>query len=34
MISVFNWFAFFKLHTLFKLVPEIVQFCPPQSEII
>jgi len=25
---------FFQLHTAFKLVPEIVQCCPPQSEVI
>jgi len=24
----------FRLHTAFKLVPEIVQCCPPQSEVI
>jgi len=24
---------FFHLHTAFKLVPEIVQCCPPQSEV-
>jgi len=25
---------FFQLHTAFKLVPETVQCCPPQSELM
>jgi len=37
MISSVLFFSdvhFFQLHTAFKLVSEIVQCCPPQSEVI
>jgi len=32
--TVFQWCAFLQLHISFKLVPEIVQCCQPQSEVI
>jgi len=30
----FRYLHFFHLHTAFKLVPKIVQCCPPKSEEI
>jgi len=33
-VLFFSDVHFFQLHTAFKLVPDIVQCCPPQSELI